>query len=265
VKRFAATSLSAETAGSRSGPNGAGKSTTVDVLAGILPLDEGQITLGGTVLDDGANTFVPAESRSIGIVFQDYLLFDHLTVAENVAFGPRVAGLPGSAVADVTNDWLTSLDLLELAQRRPNELSGGQAQRVALARALATSPRMLLLDEPLAALDVETRTRLRRSLVGHLESYNGPRLLITHDPTDAFLLADEIAILENGSITGHQLCSGVGRAQPADGNEHLWCARSRRVHPRSVGRRHSDRWPGPHHDPSERHRPSHRSAKRKPS
>jgi molybdate transport system ATP-binding protein len=178
------------------GPNGAGKSTIVAVLAGLLPLEEGRIALGGRVLDDpSTGVFIPPESRRMGVVFQDYLLFPHMTVAENVAFG---AGR-GTNVGD----WVEKLGLSEVAHCRPRELSGGQAQRVALARALASQPDMLLLDEPLAALDVTTRTRLRRTLSEHLDSFVGPRLLITHDPNEAFLLADQVFVIEHGFITQH--------------------------------------------------------------
>ena len=184
------------------GPNGAGKSTTVDALGGIEPLHEGRIELAGAALDDpGADVFVPPQDRGIGIVFQDYLLFDHMSVRDNISFGPVSAGRPAAEVAASASEWIDALDLGAFADRSPTELSGGQAQRVALARALAAEPNLLLLDEPLAALDVETRARLRRTLANHLEQFEGPRLLITHDPTDAFLLADEIAILEDGRIT----------------------------------------------------------------
>ena len=178
------------------GPNGAGKSTIVAVLAGLLPLEEGRIALGGRVLDDpSTGVFIPPESRRMGVVFQDYLLFPHMTVVQNVAFGAG-RGAP-------VDEWVERLGLSEVAHSKPRQLSGGQAQRVALARALATGPEVLLLDEPLAALDVTTRTRLRRTLSEHLESFDGPRLLITHDPGEAFLLADEIFVIERGSITQH--------------------------------------------------------------
>ncbi len=184
------------------GPNGAGKSTTVDVLSGALSLDAGRIALGEHVLDDPAtDTFVPPEHRHIGIVFQDYLLFDHLDVQANVAFGPQSQGVSAEAAGSTAQSYLDLLGIGDLAGRRPPSLSGGQAQRVALARAMASEPRLLLLDEPLAALDIETRTQLRRGLQQHLDRYEGPRLLITHDPTDAFLLADRIYILEAGSVT----------------------------------------------------------------
>ncbi len=178
------------------GPNGAGKSTAVSAIAGLTPIDTGRIVLGSRVLDDPAHdVFVPPEARHIGVVFQDYLLFPHMTVAGNVAFGAQKDD-------DVT-EWIGKLDLAEVAHNKAGELSGGQAQRAALARALVTNPSLLLLDEPLAALDVTTRTRLRRTLAEHLRMFDGPRLLITHDPTEAFLLADDIYVIEGGTITQH--------------------------------------------------------------
>jgi len=184
------------------GPNGAGKSTAVAALAGLLALDRGRIALAGTVLDDPEeNVFAPPEARRVGVVFQDYLLFPHLTVIENVAFGLRSRGTGRQEALAVASEWLARLGLSEQTRKRPEALSGGQAQRVALARALATEPDLLLLDEPLAALDVTTRVELRHTLAQHLDTFSGPRLLITHDPTEAFLLADEICVIEGGSIT----------------------------------------------------------------
>lgn len=184
------------------GPNGAGKSTAVAALAGLLPIDSGRIALRGTVLDEPATgVFVPAEARRIGVVFQDYLLFPHLTALDNVAFGLRSRRVPRDEAVARSRRWLGRLGLAELERRKPADLSGGQAQRVALARALVTDPDLLLLDEPLAALDVTTRTGLRHTLEEHLAAFAGPRLLITHDPTEAFLLADEIHVIEDGAIT----------------------------------------------------------------
>lgn len=184
------------------GPNGAGKSTAVAALAGILALDEGRIGLGGTVLDDpAARLFVPPERRRVGVVFQDYLLFPHLDVMENVAFGLRSRGLRHGEARRRAMEWLDRLELSGLEGRRPRDLSGGQAQRVALARTLAAEPELLLLDEPLGALDVTTRSGVRRILAEHLLEFPGPRLLITHDPAEAFLLADEIHVMERGRIT----------------------------------------------------------------
>jgi len=184
------------------GPNGAGKSTAVAALAGLLPLEGGNIELGGTVLDDpSGGVFIPAEDRRIGVVFQAFLLFPHLSILENVAFGPRSRGMPRPEAHARARAWMERLELAGLEARRPGDLSGGQAQRAALARALATDPELLLLDEPLGALDVTTRAEIRRTLAEHLSSFDGPRLLITHDPAEAFLLADEIHILEQGSVT----------------------------------------------------------------
>ncbi len=184
------------------GPNGAGKSTAVRALSGLRPLDGGRIELHGRVLDDPAGrVFVPPADRHIGVVFQDYVLFPHLTVVDNVAFGLRSVGTSAADAADRAHAWLERLDIADLTKRRPGDLSGGQAQRVALARALITEPALLLLDEPLAALDVTTRAELRRTLADHLDAFAGPRLLITHDPTEAYLLADEIHVIEEGTIT----------------------------------------------------------------
>lgn len=184
------------------GPNGAGKSTAVAAIAGLLPIDEGVVSLGGTVLDDPANeVFVPAEERRIGVVFQNYLLFPHLSVIQNVAFGLRAKKVSRDEAFEQSRVWIGRLGLADLEQRKPGDLSGGQAQRVALARALVIEPTALLLDEPLSALDVTTRTEMRRVLGEHLANFGGPRLLITHDPTEAFLLADVVHIVEGGEIT----------------------------------------------------------------
>jgi molybdate transport system ATP-binding protein len=171
-------------------------------LAGLLPITDGHITIAGNVVDDPlAGVFVPPEHRRVGIVFQDYLLFPHLSALENVAFGLRSRGVPRVEARRRATGWLDRLGLSSSADRRPGELSGGQSQRVALARALATEPDLLLLDEPLSALDVTTRVELRRVLMEHLEAFPGPRVLITHDPSEAFLIADEIHIIEGGSPT----------------------------------------------------------------
>lgn len=194
--------LAAGTTTALVGPNGAGKSTVVGALAGLLPIDDGRIEIAGDVVDDpAAGVFVEAAQRRTGVVFQDGLLFDHLDVRDNVAFGPRSRGADRDEARRVAQAWLDRLAIADLAHRRPTELSGGQAQRVALARALVTEPRLVLLDEPLAALDVRSRTQLRRLLGEHLPTLAAPRLLVTHDPVEAFLLADSIAVLEDGSIT----------------------------------------------------------------
>ena len=184
------------------GPNGAGKSTAVAALAGLLPIDSGRITLDGVTFDDPqSGSFVPPNRRQVGVLFQDGLLFPHLNVLENVAFGLRSRGVATGTAQSRAKDWLNRLGLEGLERRRPGQLSGGEAQRVALARALVIEPRLLLLDEPLSALDVTTRVQLRRTLAEHLEDFSGPRLLITHDPTEAFLLADEIHVIEGGVVS----------------------------------------------------------------
>ncbi|MGH8912861.1 MAG: ABC transporter ATP-binding protein [Acidimicrobiia bacterium] len=184
------------------GPNGAGKTTAVAAIAGLLPIDSGRIALGGVTLDAPADgIFVPPEERKIGVVFQDYLLFPHLSVIDNIAFGLRSHRLGREAARARAGEWMERLGLADLSIRRPGELSGGQAQRVALARALVIEPALLLLDEPLSALDVTTRAQLRRALAHHLEGFPGPRLVITHDPTEAFLLAGDIHVIENGAVT----------------------------------------------------------------
>jgi molybdate transport system ATP-binding protein len=184
------------------GPNGAGKSTAVWALTGVIPLDEGSLYLAGRTIDDPtAGIFVPPEDRRIGAVFQDALLFPHLSVADNVAFASRRSAGSAREAADIARDWLDRLGIGDLATVRPNSLSGGQAQRVALARALASGPDLLLLDEPLSALDIATRARVRRVLREHLDSFEGPRVLITHDPAEAALLADQVVVMEDGAIT----------------------------------------------------------------
>ncbi|HLQ61541.1 MAG TPA: ABC transporter ATP-binding protein, partial [Candidatus Acidoferrales bacterium] len=165
------------------GPNGAGKTTLLKVLAGLQPLDAGRVELDGAVLDDPEQgAFVPPERRPVGFVFQDYLLFPHLSVLENVEFGLRSRRLPEPRARAL--EWLRRVGLQELATARPAALSGGQAQRVGLARALATQPRLLLLDEPLAALDATTRAGVRRQVKQHLETFEGIRLVVTHDPLE---------------------------------------------------------------------------------
>ena len=183
------------------GPNGAGKTSILRALAGLLPLDVGRVALDGVVLEEpAASVFVPSERRPIGMVFQDYLLFPHLTVVDNIAFGLRSRGTPRPAATATARQWLERVGLAAEAERKPGSLSGGQAQRVALARALATNPALLLLDEPMAALDASTRVELRRDLRRHLESFRGVRLLVTHDPVEAMAMADRLVILEHGRV-----------------------------------------------------------------
>jgi molybdate transport system ATP-binding protein len=183
------------------GPNGAGKTTLLRAIAGLVPLGSGHVRLDGRMLEDTAtNRYVPTERRPIGFVFQDYLLFPHLSVLDNVAFGLRSRGTPRAAAAEKAVEWLDRVGLKSYAGARPAELSGGQRQRVALARALAPDPRLLLLDEPLAALDVTTRAEVRRDLRRHLASFQGIRLVVTHDPLEAVALADRLIVMEMGHL-----------------------------------------------------------------
>ena len=184
------------------GPNGAGKTTALRAVAGLQPLDGGRITLDDTVLDDPASdTFVPTAQRPIGFVFQDYLLFPRMTALDNVAFGLRARRQPKADARTAARGWLARFGLADHADAKPRTLSGGQAQRVALARAVATDPRLLLLDEPLSALDATTRLTVRTELRRHLATFDGARLLVTHDPIDAIVLADRLVIIESGRIT----------------------------------------------------------------
>ena len=183
------------------GPNGAGKTTFLRALAGLQALDSGRVELDGITLDDTAGgVHVPTEKRPVGVVFQDYLLFPHLSVLANVAFGLRSRGAARGESAAKALDWLRRVDLEGYAGALPATLSGGQRQRVALVRALATEPRLLLLDEPLSALDASTRADVRRDVKKHLESFKGIRLIVTHDPLEAVALADRLVVIERGSV-----------------------------------------------------------------
>ncbi len=199
------------------GPNGSGKTSMLRAIAGLDPLEKGRVAIGGEVVDDpGAGVFVPVEHRSIGLVFQDYLLFPHLTVLDNVAFGLRSRGVPKRAANETARNWLERFGLASAAGERPSALSGGQAQRASLARALAARPRVLLLDEPLAALDVGTRRQVRAELVAHLADFPGARVLVTHDPVEAVILADRIVVLEEGRVRQEGTAADIRRHPRSD-------------------------------------------------
>jgi molybdate transport system ATP-binding protein len=177
------------------GPNGAGKTTALRALAGLTPLSAGHILLDGKPLH-----LQPAEHRPVGMVFQDYLLFPHRSVLDNVAFGLRCRGASRRDARREAAAWLERVHLSEYAGKKPAALSGGQAQRVALVRALVTRPRLLLLDEPLAALDAHTKPEIRTELGRHLADFDGAAVLVTHDPLDALVLADRLIIIEGGRL-----------------------------------------------------------------
>ena len=176
------------------GPNGAGKSTMLAAIAGLV---DASGTLG---LDGRDLARLPAEERGVGAVFQDFLLFPHLTVRDNVAFPLRVRGAGRAGARAAAHPWLDRFELTDLADRHPGALSGGQAQRVALARALASEPAVLMLDEPMAALDVEIRDEVRDDLARYIRAFDGPTIIVSHDVADAAALADEIAVIERGRI-----------------------------------------------------------------
>lgn len=183
------------------GANGAGKTTLLKCIAGLVAVDEGCIVVDDRVLDasDG-DRFVVPEQRDVGVVFQDYLLFDHLSMLENVAFGPRARGIRKAEARERAREMIASVGLSHLVDRRPPELSGGQRQRVALMRALATRPRVLLLDEPLAAIDPAARTELRASLVERITEFDGVTLVVTHDPADVVAMAERVIVLDSGNV-----------------------------------------------------------------
>jgi molybdate transport system ATP-binding protein len=183
------------------GPNGAGKSTLVEALAGLVPLASGRVELDGRVLEDPeAGIRLLPQERQVGLMFQDLGLFPSQSVRDNVAYGLVARGLSRRAARARADIWLERLGLAHIARRRPQQLSGGEAQRTALARALAAEPRLLLLDEPLSAFDMERRPQTRALLRALLEEYGGVRLVITHDPLEALLLADRLVILEGGRV-----------------------------------------------------------------
>ena len=204
VKRLAGFTLDVAWTGSERvvallGPSGSGKTLTLGCLAGIVTPDRGHIALDGAVLFDAASAIdVPTRARRLGFVPQGYALFPHLTVAQNLGYGLR--GWPRAARAARVAEVLARLELTGLAPRRPHELSGGQQQRVALGRALAPDPAILLLDEPLSALDAPLRRQLRAELAGTLRDWGKTAVLVTHDLAEAYELADQIIVYEAGHV-----------------------------------------------------------------
>lgn len=185
------------------GPSGCGKTTLLRVLAGLEVPDRGSVVVAGSTLAD-ATTFVAPERRRIGMVFQDWALFPHLTVARNVAFGLAKDEISGGRVFET----LEMVGLSHLADRYPDELSGGQAQRVALARALAPRPRVLLFDEPFSNLDTGLRTRVRADVATLMREVGMTSVFVTHDQEESFVVGDRVAVMRQGRIVQ------VGR--PAD-------------------------------------------------
>lgn len=195
------------------GPNGAGKSTILSMIAGLADFERGTVRLGGRVLarhESGeAPVVVAPEHRRVGLMGQDPLLFPHLSALENVAFGPRAQGSSRRAARLLAGDWLARMGLGQFADRRPAQLSGGQRQRVALARALAAAPDLLLLDEPLGALDARTAPEIRQVVRTHLRETGTTSVLVTHDALDAAMLADRIIVLDAGRIVDEGATASV--------------------------------------------------------
>jgi molybdate transport system ATP-binding protein len=193
------------------GPNGSGKSTALGVTAGLVAPEPGRVVLDGRVLTDVGpgrpGTWVPPHARRTALLGQEPLLFPHLDALENVAFGPRSTGTSRGAARRDAQRWLDEVGVGELAARRPVQLSGGQAQRVAVARALAAEPALLLLDEPMAALDVAVLPALRQTLRRVLADRTA--VVVTHDPLDALLLADRVVVLEEGRVVEEGPSSSV--------------------------------------------------------
>lgn len=197
------------------GPNGAGKSTVIGAIAGVTRVGSGRIRLAGRILvDTESGDFLPIERRRLGLVFQEGLLFPHLSVLQNVAFGIRSRGVARREAAERADEWLGRLGISRLAARLPAGLSGGQRQRVALARALAAEPDALLLDEPLAALDVRARDEVRLVLAEHLADFPGVTLLASHELADLEMLATDVLVLEHGRVSQRGSLTEL-RARPA--------------------------------------------------
>jgi iron(III) transport system ATP-binding protein len=180
------------------GPSGCGKTTTLRLIAGFETLDAGEITIGGRVVGRAGDPGVPPEERGVGVVFQDYALFPHLTVADNVAFG--LTRLPRDERARRVAEILELVGLTAFRARYPHELSGGQQQRVAAARALAPAPAVLLLDEPFSNLDADLRAQMRDEVEKLLRETGTTAIFVTHDQEEAFTIADQVGVLHAGHL-----------------------------------------------------------------
>lgn len=197
------------------GSNGAGKTTLLNLVAGLLPVESGSITIDGEVVDSagdpGPSVFTQPERRRVGLLPQGGALFPHLTALENVAFGPRATGTRPGAARSLAADLLARFGIADLAARRPHELSGGQRQRVAVARTLAVSPRVLLLDEPMSSLDEDGRADVRAALGDLRAGFGGPVLIVSHDPRDTAGLVDRHLEISSESTDGTRV-SRLGSA-----------------------------------------------------
>lgn len=184
------------------GDNGCGKTTLLNLVAGLVEPDQGRIELDGrTLYDSSIRVSLAPDGRNIGYVFQSYALFPHMSVYDNVAFGLRTRKLSKGEIDLLVRDHLQAAGLWEIRKAKAARISGGQKQRVALARALIIEPDLLLLDEPLSALDVRKQAAMRRELRERIQGCNVPSIIVTHDLRDVSCIGDRVCLLENGRIT----------------------------------------------------------------
>jgi ABC-type Fe3+/spermidine/putrescine transport system ATPase subunit len=181
------------------GPSGCGKTTLLQSIAGLTSINQGKISVDGVVLSEPGKE-VPIEKRQIGMVFQDFALWPHMTVFEIVAFGLKLQGIKGQKLKDRVVETLSIFHMEDYLTRYPHELSGGQKQRIAMARAIAPNPRLILMDEPLSALDTALREEMRVELVRIFKQLSMTVIYVTHDQGEAMSMADQIAILKDGQI-----------------------------------------------------------------
>ncbi|MBX3354442.1 MAG: ABC transporter ATP-binding protein [Phycisphaeraceae bacterium] len=199
------------------GPSGCGKSTLLNIITGMLRVDDGRVICGDEVLDDPATRrFVPLRKRRFAMVFQDFSLWPHMTVAANVAFAPRLEGVGSAECGERVAGALARVRMERFADRYPSQLSGGQQQRVAMARAIAAQPRLLLLDEPLSALDAVLREELRDEIARLVHELGTPTVFVTHDQGEALAIADRVAVMRDGEIEQCATASEVYRAPASE-------------------------------------------------
>jgi molybdate transport system ATP-binding protein len=200
------------------GENGCGKSTLLNIVAGLINPDAGEISLSGEPLfDSSLRINLPPEKRKIGYVFQNYALFPHLTVYENVAFGLRARRLSRQKIEERVNEQLKAAGLWDFRDARAVKISGGQKQRTALARALAIEPSLLLLDEPLAALDIRRQAEMRKELGDLIRDFGVPSIVVTHDLRDVVSIGDIVSLMEAGKVIHSGPAEEVFNAKPLAG------------------------------------------------
>jgi putative spermidine/putrescine transport system ATP-binding protein len=196
------------------GPSGSGKTTLLRLIAGLAPVDSGSISLNGRVLSRAPGVHLAPRDRDVALLFQEYALFPHLSVAQNVAYGLEARGVDRAGRDRRVASMMERLGIDGLAGERTSKLSGGQRQRVALARALVLAPSAILLDEPMASLDLQTRIAVRREIGSTLQGLGIPALMVSHDPADAAAFSDRIAVIEDGLLVAHGTFDAL-RERPA--------------------------------------------------